>query len=100
MAQCMNYKTGERCPALHECESESEYITGRKSVSINNQNVTIRTTIVGNGKMSDNGGKEAGGKLERYCFYCMATKRGKKIGNKASWTGSTPKWCPLGRDEV
>lgn len=100
MAQCKNYKTGETCPAFHECSNENEYTTGRKTVSINNQNVSIRTTIVGNGKMSNNNGKEAGRKLERYYLYCMATKRGKKICNKARWVGNTPKWCPLGRDEV
>lgn len=100
MAQCKNYKTGETCPAFHECDNANEYITGSKSISIKNRSVSVRTTIIGIGKLGNNAGKEAGGKLERYCFYCMATKRGKKIAHKASWTGSTPKWCPLGRDEV
>lgn len=100
MAQCINYKTRERCPAFHECETANEYITGRKSVEINAQSVPVRTTIIGDGTLSTNDGKEAAGKLEQYCYYCMATKRGKKIGHKASWTGNTPKWCPLGRDEV
>ena len=38
-------------------------------------------------------------KLEQYCFYCMATPRIRRIGHKASWSGSTPKWCPKGREE-
>lgn len=37
--------------------------------------------------------------MERFCFYCLAKTTGKKIGNKASWTGTTPIWCPLGRGE-
>ena len=95
MAQCIKYKTGERCPALHECVGGDEFTAGYKNEVIDGKDIQIRTAI-------DTGIAEnvCGGKLEQYCFYCMATKRGKKIGNKASWTGSTPKWCPLGRDEV
>lgn len=36
--------------------------------------------------------------MQQFCYYCMATSKAKKIGHKASWTGRTPKWCPLGRD--
>ncbi len=36
--------------------------------------------------------------MEKFCFYCLATAKTKKIGHKASWTGRTPIWCPLGRD--
>ena len=36
--------------------------------------------------------------MERFCYYCLATNKSKKIGNKASWTGRTPIWCPLGRE--
>ena len=36
--------------------------------------------------------------MDQYCFYCLATVSAKKIANKASWTGRTPKWCPLGRE--
>lgn len=36
--------------------------------------------------------------MDKYCYYCLATIKAKKIGNKASWTGRTPIWCPLGRD--
>lgn len=39
----------------------------------------------------------SGKKLEQYCFYCLGTPRVRKIGHKASWAGTTPKWCPLGR---
>ena len=35
--------------------------------------------------------------LQRFCFYCLATPRIKKIGTVASWTGTTPPWCPKGR---
>lgn len=36
--------------------------------------------------------------MEQFCFYCLATVKSKKIGHKASWTGRTPPWCPLGRE--
>ena len=36
--------------------------------------------------------------MQRFCFYCLATVKAKKIGHKASWTGRTPTWCPLGRE--
>lgn len=36
--------------------------------------------------------------MARFCYYCLAKPTGKKIGHKASWTGRTPTWCPLGRD--
>ena len=43
---------------------------------------------------------ESSGKhLDRFCYYCLGTSRIKKIGNKASWSGRTPKWCPRGRGE-
>ena len=37
--------------------------------------------------------------MDKYCYYCLASVKSKKIGNKASWTGRTPKWCPLGREK-
>ena len=37
--------------------------------------------------------------LQQHCFYCLKTERVKKVGHVASWTGRTPKWCPMGRDE-
>ena len=36
--------------------------------------------------------------MDRFCYYCLATVKSKKICNKASWTGRTPAWCPLGRE--
>ena len=42
--------------------------------------------------------QNSGKKLQRFCFYCLATPRIKKIGTVASWTGTTPPWCPKGRD--
>jgi hypothetical protein len=36
--------------------------------------------------------------MDRFCYYCLATPKAKKIGSKASWTGRTPIWCPLGRE--
>lgn len=36
--------------------------------------------------------------MDQFCYYCRAMQMGKKIGHKASWTGRTPKWCPLGRE--
>lgn len=68
MAQCKNYKTRETCPELYK--------------------VCDAGDIVGS----------SGKRLEQYCFYCMATPRIRKIGHMASWSGSTPKWCPKGRD--
>ena len=41
--------------------------------------------------------QNSGKKLLRFCFYCLATPRIKKIGTVASWTGTTPPWCPKGR---
>ncbi len=93
MARCVNYKTGKRCPALYECTENHEYLSGAVSVEIDGQPKEIHMVI------HDPDTENKTGELERYCFYCMATKRGKKIGSKASWTALTPKWCPMGRDE-
>lgn len=41
--------------------------------------------------------QNSGKKLQRFCFYCLATPHIKKIGTVASWTGTTPPWCPKGR---
>lgn len=71
MPKCKNYKTGESCPELYYCKDEGDMIQAGTSMK----------------------------HLDRYCFYCLATARVKKIGHSASWPGSTPKWCPLGRDK-
>ena len=36
--------------------------------------------------------------MQQFCYYCLATVKAKKIGHKASWTGRTPTWCPIGRE--
>lgn len=36
--------------------------------------------------------------MTQYGLYCLATTSGRKIAHLASWTGRTPKWCPLGRE--
>ena len=45
------------------------------------------------GDMVQNAGKT----LQRFCLYCLSTPPIKKIGTVASWTGTTPPWCPKGR---
>ena len=51
-------------------------------------------------KITQEGEKVGIRPAELYCFYCTAAPSGgKKIGHMATWSGSTPKWCPEGRDE-
>lgn len=71
MARCKDYSTGETCPNFYKCSSQGEQV--QVGTSMKN--------------------------LQQYSLYCMATPGVKKIGAVHSWTGSTPKWCPLGRDE-
>ena len=71
MAKCKDYRKDLTCPHLYKCGEEGESIQ------------------VGTGLK----------KLDQYCFYCTATPGIRKIGHLASWPGSTPKWCPLGRDK-
>ena len=71
MARCVNYETGETCPHFYKCEKQGEEVL-----------VTVSKFK----------------KLDQFCFYCKATPGVKKIAGMASFTGSTPKWCPLGRD--
>lgn len=70
MAQCKNYKTGETCPELYEVHGAGEVV------------------------------ESSGKRLDQYCYYCLATPRFKKVGHKASWSGSTPKWCPKGKEGI
>lgn len=60
-------KNGVTCPEFYKCSKEGDVVAS------------------------------TGKKLQQFSFYCMATPRIKKIGTIASWTGSTPPWCPLGR---
>lgn len=60
-------KNGEQCPDFYKCTTDGDTVVSSRKV------------------------------LQQYCFYCMATPRIKKIGTIASWTGTTPPWCPRGR---
>lgn len=72
MAKCKDYKNGGKtCKNFYKCQDPDE-------------TVQVGTSIK---------------HLQRYCFYCMATPGVKKISDVAQFTGNTPKWCPLGRDE-
>lgn len=72
MAKCVSYKDGGIvCPNYYKCSEAG-------------------TTVQVGTSMK---------KLQQYALYCMATPGVKKIGNVADFTGRTPKWCPLGRDE-
>lgn len=62
-------KNGVTCPDFYQCREEGDMVGG------------------------------TGKKLDRFCFYCLGTPRFKKIGHMASWTGTTPAWCPRGRGE-
>lgn len=70
MAKCTDYQTGKKCPNFYKCSGKDEKIQVGTSMK----------------------------KLQQYAFYCKATPGIKKIGDVASFTGNTPKWCPLGRD--
>lgn len=39
--------------------------------------------------------RHGGGEMQQFAFYCLATTRGKKIANKADYTGLVPQWCPM-----
>ena len=71
MAKCVDYLNGQECPWL---------------LGVSSPNATFPV----NGKVKE---------LQQHCLYCMKTPGVRKIGHKASYTGLTPKWCPLGRDE-
>lgn len=71
MAKCWDYKTNKKCPNFYKCKGKDE-------------TVQVGTSIK---------------RLEQFCFYCMATPGVKKIAGGSDFTGRTPKWCPLGRDE-
>lgn len=79
------------CPAFYKCERDGISATGGgyHDVKIDGKKVTICRP-----------GTRLGAKrtMEKYSFYCLACATGKKIATMASWTGRTPKWCPLGRE--
>ena len=78
-----------KCKAFYECSKPHMKANagGRKSERIDGENVLL--CIPGQNK---HGGQE----MQQYAFYCLATNRGKKIANKADYTGLVPRWCPLG----
>lgn len=71
MAKCRDYKKHTDCPYFHKCTDPDE-------------EVQVGTSMK---------------KLQQHCFYCFKTPGVKKIAAVPSFTGCTPKWCPLGRDE-
>ena len=76
------------CPAFYKCTEEGLSATGGgwadKEIDGQKVNCCIPAHKLG-----------AKRTMERFCFYCLAKPTGKKIGHLASWTGSTPRWCPL-----
>ena len=79
------------CPAFYEVKQEGLVPTGGgwQNVTVDGKDVILcrpGTTV------------QKKKTMERFCYYCLATTKAKKIGNKASWTGRTPTWCPLGRE--
>ena len=89
MAECR--KNGVDCPCFYECEEEGLAANGVgwETVAVNGIRVVKARPGTARGKRV----------MERFAFYCLAKPTGKKIAHKASWTGTTPKWCPLGRGE-
>lgn len=77
------------CPAFYECTEDGLNATEggwvNKKLPEGGTVLCCRPATVRCGKRQ----------MDRFCFYCLATPTGKKIGSKASWTGSTPRWCPL-----
>ena len=45
----------------------------------------------------ENGERDAatGKAMQKYAIYCRREGKLRKIGELHSWTGLTPKWCPL-----
>ena len=79
------------CPAFYKCNEEGISATagGWEDKTIDNKTVTCckpAKTI------------KAKRTMTQFGLYCLATLGGRKIGHLATWTGRTPKWCPLGRD--
>lgn len=91
MAKCKDYARGKTCPAFYEVKEAGLVPTGGgwRTQQIGGKEVVCCRpgTLPGKKKTMD-----------QFCYYCTATPMGKKIGSKAGWTGSTPKWCPLGRE--
>lgn len=88
----MKERECKACLAFYECKADNIAAAagGWDYVEFDNKKVLccVPAEVHGDSKHR---------RLERFSFYCLASVRGKKIGSKASWTGRTPKWCPLGR---
>lgn len=75
------------CPAFYECCKPHMKPTagGWETAVINGKDMVICRPAE-----NHRGGRE----MQQYAFYCLATKTGKKIANKADYTGNVPVWCP------
>ncbi len=86
-----NERSCTQCPAFFEVKEEGLIPTGRgwENKVIDGKDVILCRP-----------GKRVQKKkfMDRFAYYCLAKVRSKKIGTKASWTGRTPIWCPLGRE--
>lgn len=91
MAKCVDYETGRKCPAFYEVKEPGLVPTGR---GWENKEIDGKDVICCRPGRTVQKKKP----MDQYCYYCLATPKTKKIGSKASFTGSTPAWCPLGRD--
>ena len=81
----------KNCPAFYECTDDNVSATAGGYTHLNidgKQVLCCRPARVFGAKRV----------MQRFSFYCLATSLAKKIGSKASWTGRTPIWCPLGRE--
>lgn len=88
MAECM--KNGVTCPCFYKCTQEGLQPSGRgwETIEVDGEKVVrARPGQSMNKKRT----------MQIFSFYCLAKPSGKKIGTVASWTGSTPPWCPRGR---
>lgn len=89
MAQCL--KDGKACPLFYECKEEGLSGSGKGWQTLE---------LDGKRIIKCRPGKARGERtMQQFCYYCLGTVSGRKIGHKASWTGRTPTWCPRGRDE-
>lgn len=71
MAECRNYRKGTKCLYFYKCSGADEQMQVGTSMK----------------------------KLEQHGLYCLKTPGVRKIARISDFTGRTPKWCPLGRDE-
>ena len=79
------------CPAFYKCDKEGMSATagGWEEKKIDDKKVICCKPA---------GSVSTKRTMTQYGLYCLATATGKKICHLASWTGRTPKWCPLGRE--